>query len=88
VLKYGTATVYEMAQKYPVKAGLHRWKVNELYNIPDLAVINAWVVNKMTTGRKTERRKYMIHLAEKLKEKYSTPRPRCSQSTHDNKHLN
>ena len=68
--KYGVDVVDQMARKYSVKAGSRRWPLHVFYNILDLAVINAWIIYKETTGVNISRKNFIFQLAEELSGDY------------------
>ena len=72
--KYGVDVVDQMARKYSVKASSRRWPVQVLYNILDLAAINAWILYKETTGAAIKRREYILKLADELSKPYDQGR--------------
>ena len=55
-----------MAKKYSVKSGSRRWPFQVLFNILDLAGINAWILYKETTGEQISRKDFMFQLADEL----------------------
>lgn len=66
--KYGVDIVDQMARKYSVKPPARRWPLHTFSNILDLAGINAWILYKEVTGKKIQRREYLLKLAEELTE--------------------
>lgn len=58
--------VDQMARKYNVKAGSFRWPPQVLFNILDLAAINAWILYKTCTGSKISKKELLFYLAEEL----------------------
>lgn len=67
--KYGVDILDQMARKYGVKASSRRWPLQVVYNILDLAVINAWILYKETTQRNILRKHFIFQLAEELESK-------------------
>jgi len=53
----------QMTKKYSVKASSRRWPVQVLYNVLDMAAINAWVLFKECTGSRMSRRKFILQVA-------------------------
>jgi len=54
--KYGVDVIDQMARQYTTRAGSRRWL---FYNILDLALINAWILYKESTGQKISRHQYV-----------------------------
>ena len=65
-MKYGLDVVDKIARKYNVKARSRRWLLQVLYNILDLAAINAWILYKETTGIKISKNNFIFKLSEEL----------------------
>jgi len=71
-----------MARLYSVKAGTRRWPVAVLYNILDLACINAFVFYKMRTNEKISRRDFIFKLATELRQVYMNSKKPCGPQAH------
>ena len=64
--KFGVDVVDQVPCKYSVTAGSFRWPLQVLFNILDLAAINAWILYKECTGSKISRKEFIFCLAEEL----------------------
>ena len=71
VTKFGVDVIDQMARRY-IKASSRRWPVQVLYNILDLAGINAWVLFKKVTRSTITRREFLLKLASELSDRYVT----------------
>lgn len=77
--KYGVDVVDQMARKYTVKSASRRWPIHVLFNILDLAAINAWILYKEVTGERIKRRDFILRLCEELRENYAGRAPAVQQ---------
>ncbi len=68
--KYGVDVLDQMARNYSVKSGSRRWPLEVLYNILDLAAINAWILYKTIMRKDLSHRNFILGLAEELRCKY------------------
>lgn len=64
--KCGVDVLDQMARFYTVKFGSRRWPMHVLFNILDLAGVNAWIIYKSVTQSNLSRRDFLIRLAEEL----------------------
>ena len=73
--KCGADILDQMACRYSTREAARRWRVHVLYNILDLAAINAWIIYRGVTGKKkTSRHAFLRQLAEELREVYKEKR--------------
>ena len=65
-----------MARLYSVQAGTRRWPIHVFYKMLDLAAINAWILFREVTGKKISRQRFILQLADELREQYVNCRSR------------
>ena len=71
--KFSVDLTEQMAKKYSVKCGSHRWSFQVFCNILDLAAINAWIIYKETTGDSITRKAFLFQLAKEPADEYTPP---------------
>ena len=59
-----------MARKYTVNTTSRRWPLQFIYNILDLAAINAHILFKLATGSKISRWRYRQRFSEELRSRF------------------
>ncbi|GBN65053.1 hypothetical protein AVEN_116201-1 [Araneus ventricosus] len=59
-----------MARKDSTKSASRRWWTQVVFNILELAAINAWAIYKEVVGKKIKRRDYILNLADELGNNY------------------
>jgi hypothetical protein len=66
--KCGVDIVDQMSRKYSVRVASRRWPVHALYNVLDLAGINAYIIYRELTRKNISRHSFLFQLAEELRE--------------------
>jgi len=66
--KAGVDSIDQMCRKYSVRAATRRWPVHVLYNILDLAMINAHTIYKLLTKKRIKRRTFILQVVDELGE--------------------
>jgi len=69
ITKCGVDILDQMARRYSTRAAARWWPVHVIYNILDLAAINAWIYRGVT-GEEMSRHAFLSQLVEELREVY------------------
>lgn len=72
--KAGVDCIDQMCRKYSVRAATRRWPVHVLYNILDLAMINAHTIYKLLTKKRIKRRTFILQVVDELAEPWKQQR--------------